>query len=100
MPVFSSALSEIDLSYNEITNWAFIDRLEDVFPGLSAIRVAHNPLYQSLHAADGKALSAEDGYMLTLARIGRLKNLNYSPVCRMSMIYRGIGPRYRCEERG
>lgn len=80
MPVFSSALSEIDLSYNEITNWAFIDRLEDVFPGLSAIRVAHNPLYQSLHAADGKALSAEDGYMLTLARIGRLKNLNYSPI--------------------
>ncbi|OCL12900.1 tubulin-specific chaperone-like protein E [Glonium stellatum] len=79
-PVFPSMLSEVNLSYNEIASWAFIDRLEDVFPGLTAIRVAHNPLYQSLYAADGRALSVRDGYMLTLARLGRLKNINYSPI--------------------
>lgn len=47
---------------------------------MKSLRVSHNPLYNSLQAADGRALSAEDGYMLTLARLGNLKSLNYSPI--------------------
>ncbi|KAF2189795.1 RNI-like protein [Zopfia rhizophila CBS 207.26] len=80
LPKFSSSVTEVDLSYNEIACWPFIDRLEHVFPGLTALRISHNPLYYSLQAADGRPLSAEDGYMLTLARLGDLKSLNHSPI--------------------
>ncbi|KAF2018686.1 tubulin-specific chaperone E [Aaosphaeria arxii CBS 175.79] len=80
LPVFSPTLTELDLSYNEISSWAFIDKLVHIFPGLTSLRVSHNPLYNSLRAADGRALSAEDGYMLTLARLKNLKTLNYSPI--------------------
>ena len=78
--VFSSSLTELDLSYNEISTWSFIDQLETVFPGLTALRIPHNPLYQNLRSPDGKALSPQDGYMLTFARLGKLKNINYSPI--------------------
>jgi hypothetical protein len=80
LPVFSPTVTELDLSFNEISIWSFIDTLAQCFPGLTALRVSHNPLYASLQAADGRALSAEDGYMLTLARLGHLKALNYSPI--------------------
>ncbi|KAF2002831.1 hypothetical protein P154DRAFT_520600 [Amniculicola lignicola CBS 123094] len=78
--VFSPTLTDVDFSFNEISTWPFIDELEHVFPGLTSLRVSHNPLYNSLQAADGRALTAEDGYMLTLARLGNLKTLNYSPI--------------------
>ncbi|KAF2496047.1 tubulin-specific chaperone-like protein E [Lophium mytilinum] len=77
---FSPTVTDVDLSYNEISTWNFIDQLQDVFPGITALRIAHNPLYQSLQAADGRALSAEDGYMLTIARLGQLQTLNFSPI--------------------
>ncbi|OCK78795.1 RNI-like protein [Lepidopterella palustris CBS 459.81] len=80
LPVFSPSLTEVDLSYNEIASWDFIQGLEGVFPGLAALRIAHNPLYHSLQAADGRSLSPEDGYMLTIGRLGQLKSLNYSPI--------------------
>ncbi len=79
-PVFPSALKEVDLSFNEITTWSFIENLEHIFPGLISLRVSHNPLYESLQAPDGRALTADDGYMLTLARLGNLKILNHSPI--------------------
>jgi hypothetical protein len=80
MPVFSSTVTEVDLSFNEISTWAFIESLVHVFPGLVSLRVSHNPLYESLQAPDGRALTADDGYMLTLARLGNLKTLNHSPI--------------------
>lgn len=79
-PIFSLTVTEVDLSYNEITTWPFIDALETIFPGLTSLRVSHNPLYQNLQTPDGRALTAEDGYMLTLARLANLKTLNYSPI--------------------
>src|SRR4051812_46390292 len=51
IPLFSSTVTHLDLSHNEISNWAFIDKLEHVFPGLTSLRVSHNPLYNSLQAA-------------------------------------------------
>ncbi|TKA76524.1 hypothetical protein B0A49_02918 [Cryomyces minteri] len=77
---FSTSLTSLDISYNNITQWSFIDNLHVVFPGLTSLRVSHNPLYQNLKAADGKILSAEDGYMLTIARLRRLKTLNFTPI--------------------
>lgn len=80
LPVFPSTLAYVDLSHNAIDAWSFIDQLHDVFPGMTSLRVSHNPLYQNLRSADDKPLGVDDGYMLTLARLSRLKTLNYSPV--------------------
>jgi hypothetical protein len=80
IPKFSPTLAEVDLSFNEISTWAFIETLAHVFPGLTSLRVSHNPLYENLQAPDGRALTADDGYMLTLARLGNLKTLNHSPI--------------------
>jgi len=81
LPTFTTNLQEVDLSYNAISSWEFIDRLDQVFPGMTTLRVSHNPLYENLKcAADGKKLLAEDGYMLTMARLGRLTQLNFSKV--------------------
>lgn len=79
-PLFPKTVREVDLSFNEITTWSFIEKLIHVFPGLQSLRVSHNPLYQSLQAPDGRSLTADDGYMLTLARLGQLKTLNHSPI--------------------
>lgn len=80
LPIFSSTLTEVDLSFNEMSTWVFVEQLAHVFPGLKSLRVSHNPLYEHLQAPDGRNLTADDGYMLTLARLGSLKTLNHSPV--------------------
>lgn len=77
---FPPSLREVDLSHNDIGSWSFISALHDIFPGITSLRVAHNPLFQALHAPDGRPLSADDGYMLTVARLSRLKTLNYSSI--------------------
>ncbi|KAF2401344.1 hypothetical protein EJ06DRAFT_529475 [Trichodelitschia bisporula] len=79
-PTFSQSITEVDLSHNEIGTWSFIDTLHHAFPGMTALRIAHNPLFQNLRTADGKPLNADDGYMLTVARLKNLKTLNYSAV--------------------
>lgn len=79
-PTFPNTLKEVDLSFNEITTWSFVEHLENVFPGLTSLRVSHNPLYEALQAPDGRTLTTDDGYMLTLARLGNLKTLNHSPI--------------------
>lgn len=80
IPIFSPTLTEVDLSFNEISNWLFIEQLAHVVPGLKSLRVSHNPLYDTLQTPDGRALTADDGYMLTLARLGNLTTLNHSPI--------------------
>ncbi|KAF1835521.1 RNI-like protein [Decorospora gaudefroyi] len=80
IPVFPPTVREVDLSFNEISTWTFIEQVAHVFPGLQSLRVSHNPLYQTLYAPDSRVLTADDGYMLTLARLGNLKTLNHSPI--------------------
>ncbi len=78
VPRFSETLSYVDLSYNAIRDWRFLDELQDVFPGLTGLRLAHNPLYdvESRHGA----MDVEESFMLTLARLPRLTSLNFSNV--------------------
>ncbi|KAF1816993.1 tubulin-specific chaperone E [Eremomyces bilateralis CBS 781.70] len=78
--VFQPSLTDVDLSYNLISSWDFINALQAVFPGLISLRVAHNPLYDDLRSADGKILNADDGYMLTIARLAPLESLNFSTI--------------------
>lgn len=68
-PMMPASLTEVDLSFNRISEWAFVDSLAVVFPGLKAVRLSHNELYQS-----------EDAFTSTVARVGKLEMLNYSTV--------------------
>jgi tubulin-specific chaperone E len=78
---FSRSVVRVELAFNEISSWEFVSQLNALFPGLRGLRISHNPLYQNLRAPDGRHLSADDGYMLTIGRLGHLNSLNYSPVC-------------------
>ncbi|KAI7220759.1 tubulin-specific chaperone [Hortaea werneckii] len=73
-------VAELDIRGNSITSFAIIDRLAADLPSLRHLRTAGNPLYTSLVSPDGKPLTAEDGYMLTVARLPKLETLNYSKI--------------------
>ncbi|KAF2761645.1 hypothetical protein EJ05DRAFT_507289 [Pseudovirgaria hyperparasitica] len=77
---FSATLTDLDLSYNQIASWDLINALPKVFPGLTSLRVSHNPLYASLVAPDGKPLSTDTGYLLTTARLANLKSINFGNI--------------------
>jgi len=79
-PIFGSKLQYVDLSYNLISSWDFVDNLPAVFPGLTNLRLSHNPIYESKIKDTGSSSIAEEGYMLTLARLGNLKTLNFSNI--------------------
>ena len=79
-PVFSDQLSYVDLSYNKVADWTFVDSLPDVFPGLTALRMSHNPVYEVAAKPGDVMTSADEGYMLTLGRLANLKSLNFSTI--------------------
>lgn len=74
----AETLVDLDLAYNNITSWDFINALSTTAPGLKHLRIAHNPLFSALRSAEGKPLTSADGYMLTIARLPQLSTLNYS----------------------
>jgi hypothetical protein len=80
-PRFPSSLQYLDVSYNNIATWSFVDLLPAHFPGLNALRLSHNPVYDSARdMEDKKASSSEESHMFTIARLGSLKSLNFAQV--------------------
>ena len=97
-PRFSPSLQYLDMSYNRVTSWAFIDALPASFPGLASLRFAHNPIYDNpeLDSADASVTVAstaastdtatattaatEEAYMFMIARLPMLKALNFSNI--------------------
>ncbi|KAI9656879.1 MAG: hypothetical protein M1821_003518 [Bathelium mastoideum] len=77
---FPTRLADIDLSHNNISEWSFVSALHYVFPGMTSLRIAHNPLFQDSRTPDRRAMTADDGYAIVVARLPRLKNLNFSPI--------------------
>ncbi|KAE9964639.1 hypothetical protein EG328_010291 [Venturia inaequalis] len=80
VPIFPASLNDLDLSHNSISSWGLVNDLAITFPGLTSLRIARNPLYANLRAADGRILTPNDGYLLTTARLPKLKSLNYSSI--------------------
>ncbi|KAL1952685.1 hypothetical protein VTO42DRAFT_4448 [Malbranchea cinnamomea] len=84
--VFSPTLTSLDISRNQIDSWSFVNSLSRVFPGLSTLRISDNPLYNQPPAssqvtnAPEKPMTVDEAFMLTLARLGNLKILNYSKI--------------------
>ncbi|KAM6539408.1 hypothetical protein FALCPG4_001215 [Fusarium falciforme] len=78
-PMFSDSVQYLDVSYNNIQSWTFVDQLPKHFPGLTGLRIGHNPFYDAADI-DAKASSAEESHMFTVARLASLKSLNFSQV--------------------
>lgn len=78
-PIFTQALKYLDVSYNNITDWDFVDKVTTSFPGLNGLRISHNPIYTA-QTNDTKGTTSEEAYMFIVARIGQLSALNFSPV--------------------
>ena len=90
VPIFTPNLHYLDVSYNQISSWSFVDSLPTSFPGLTSIRFAHNPIYDnpdldnqdtSAATTTKAASSTEEAYMLLLARLPpTLKIINFSTI--------------------
>ncbi|KXT06001.1 hypothetical protein AC579_6047 [Pseudocercospora musae] len=76
----SNTIEDVDLAHNAIATWSFFDSLPLAFPALRHLRVTGNPLYKDLCSVEGKPLTAEDGYMLTMARLPHLETLNFTKI--------------------
>ena len=80
----SQSLQTLNLSRNAIHEWSVVDHLPSAFPSLQSLRISNNPLYLGLSLTDSKVPSnqsvEETSYMLTLARLGDLRTLNYSTI--------------------
>lgn len=79
LPVFPPSVEYLDLSYNNIQSWSFVDNLPKHFPGLKSLRISHNPVYDGADV-DANPASSEESYMFAIARLGALKSLNFSQI--------------------
>jgi tubulin-specific chaperone E len=81
-PVFSTSLQYLDISYNQISSWEFVDELPICFPGLTSLRFAHNPIYDNpnLELSANPKNFAEEAYMFTVGRLANLKTLNFGTI--------------------
>lgn len=83
---FSPTLSSLDIAYNNISSWSFINDLPNVFPGLFSLRISNNPLYDQpvtrskTTSIPGKPMTVDEAFMLTLARLASINTLNYSKI--------------------
>ncbi|KAK0734883.1 RNI-like protein [Lasiosphaeria miniovina] len=87
-PVFTSNLQYLDASYNQVASWSFVDSLPLSFPGLTALRFSHNPIYENAEldsqdpagSRENKGSKTDKAYMLLVARLPALQTLNFSTV--------------------
>lgn len=77
IPFFSSTLAEVDLSYNDIDSWSFVDQLPCIFPGMTHLLISHNPIFQA--PASQKDTTTD---LLITARLSNLTRLNNSAISR------------------
>ncbi len=82
VPIFPDSLQYVDISYNQVSIWSFVDELPTCFPGLISLRFAHNPIYDNPdpeYSVQSKT-STEEAYMFTVGRVGKLKALNFGSI--------------------
>ncbi|KAI1075815.1 Thioesterase/thiol ester dehydrase-isomerase [Whalleya microplaca] len=83
-PVFPISLKYLDVSYNQVSSWAFVDALPTCFPGLTSLRFSHNPIYDNPdpeYSIHSKTV-AEEAYMFTVGRLATIQSLNFGTISR------------------
>ncbi|KND95341.1 Tubulin-specific chaperone E [Tolypocladium ophioglossoides CBS 100239] len=78
-PIFPPSLQYLDVSYNDIQEWSFVDALSAHFPGLAGLRLAHNPVHDK-HGGETKAPSSEESHMFTIGRVASLTSVNFTQI--------------------
>ncbi|KAI9890725.1 MAG: hypothetical protein M1814_003655 [Vezdaea aestivalis] len=78
--VLSTSIKSIDLSRNNINDWGFINSLSGAVPSLTNLGISPNPLFSGQKTGSVSGLSAEDAFLLTVARLQGLQMLNYSQI--------------------
>ncbi|KAF8476238.1 hypothetical protein BDZ91DRAFT_844867 [Kalaharituber pfeilii] len=74
-PAIFEHITYLDLSFNAIPSFLFINDINKYFPNVEGLRISHNPLY---HVPD---MGAEEAHMLTLGRLSwKVRILNYSTI--------------------
>ncbi|KAK6948450.1 hypothetical protein Daesc_010216 [Daldinia eschscholtzii] len=82
LPIFSESLKYLDVSYNQVSSWEFVDALPTCFPGMTSLRFSHNPIYDNpdpQFSTNSKAIT-EEAYMFTVGRLANLKILNFATI--------------------
>ncbi|KAI0539245.1 Thioesterase/thiol ester dehydrase-isomerase [Xylaria digitata] len=81
-PVFSTNLQYLDVSYNQVSSWEFVDELPTCFPGLTSLRFAHNPIYENPdpELSTNPRNFTEEAYMFTIGRLASLRTLNFGTI--------------------
>ncbi|KAI1357096.1 Thioesterase/thiol ester dehydrase-isomerase [Xylaria sp. FL0043] len=81
-PIFSTNLQYLDVSYNQVSSWAFVDELPTCFPGLTSLRFAHNPIYNNPdpELSSNPKNFTEEAYMFTVGRLANLRTLNFGNI--------------------
>ncbi|KAG5929458.1 hypothetical protein E4U42_005821 [Claviceps africana] len=85
-PVFPPSVRYLDLSYNDVATWSFVDALAVHFAGLTGLRLSHNPVYDAVGVDDQAASSStpssseEESHMVTVGRLANLQSLNFAPI--------------------
>lgn len=74
-PIYPSVTS-LNLSHNSINNPTIISSLPAIFPNLTSLRVSANPFFTTTTIHHNH--TEDSSFLLTLARLPNLKNLNYS----------------------
>ncbi|GAM86146.1 hypothetical protein ANO11243_041570 [Dothideomycetidae sp. 11243] len=77
---FPRCVKEIDVSYNAISSWAFLDTITEFVPGLEQIRISGNPVYENTMRPGGKPLNQSEVSMIVIARVAGLKTLNFTTI--------------------
>ncbi|OHE90689.1 CAP-Gly domain-containing protein [Colletotrichum orchidophilum] len=84
IPTFAPSLQYLDISYNAVASWSFVDALPSSFPGLTALRFAHNPIYDrpdpDAAGGDNQTKSTDEAFMVTIGRLASLKALNFTAI--------------------
>ena len=76
----SDACVRLDLTGNDIHSWASVDSLLALASGLKHLQISKNPIYAESTGPSGRALAEADISLLIIARLPRLRSLNYSDV--------------------
>lgn len=81
-PVFSSSLQYLDISYNQVPSWSFVDELPTSCPGLTHLRFTHNPIYDEPDPENSakSQTTTEEAYIITIGRLANLRILNFGTI--------------------
>ena len=74
-PIVFEELRYLDLSFNSIDNFKFIDAINVHFPNVEGLRIAHNPVYEV------PGMGIDEAHMLTVGRLSwKVRLLNFTTI--------------------